>query len=459
MSKGGSTTSTVEVPEYIEKAARRNLTEADKIRKLGFIPEYGPTVAAFTPMQEAAFQGTAQAAGAFGLPGGGMSMQDISGGMPEPTTYAGGVRGYSALPIYEQALEAFGQARPGQKRYAESFFIDPFTGAAGSNMQAPVDYTVASTPGDLGGIGVGGGDDPYFPSVTLPVTSPVTPPVTPPVITPVAPGPVYGGVPTSPTDGAVFTSTDFSEEETPYTIVTPTDVRPPGYVDNTPSTFPEVREYYDSSPLNPSAPAVLKFDDGTSVDLGYDLGPSVAGGRGTIVPGQTTDIGLFTGGGLDAVGNFGQVGDFFGGIGDALGITNYSGTGGGLLGGLNVTGPPVENKVTSYSHATDNDKPAGPGDTGYEQDRYLEALQSGGTGIIYKDDRREVYLDGVLIGNPKSADSAEKMLREAKEKKAAAAQPSPLPADTSTSAGMEVRALPNGTEYYVDAAGNFAGLK
>jgi hypothetical protein len=119
------------------------------------------------------------------------------------------------------------------------------------------------------------------------------------------------------------------------------------------------------------------------------------------------------------------------------------------------------------AHSTDNDKPAGPGDTGYEQAQLLGNLQSGGTGIIYKDDRREVYLDGVLIGNPKSADSAKKMLAKAKEKKAAAAdvekaaapQPSPLPADTSTSAGMEVRALPNGTEYYVDAAGNFAGLK
>ena len=405
MSKGGSTTSTVEVPEYIEDAARRNLTEADKIRRLGFIPEYGPTVAAFTPMQEAAFQGTAQAAGAFGLPGGGMSMQDISGGMPAPTTYAGGVRGYSSLPIYEQALEAFGQARPGQKRYAESFFIDPVTGLPGSNMQAPVDYTVASTPGDLGGIGAGGGDDPYFP------------PVVPPVVPPVTPGPVYGGVPTSPTEGAVFTSTDFSGEETPYTIVTPTDVRPPGYVDNTPSTFPEVREYYDSSPLNPSAPAVLKFDDGTSVDLGYDLGPSVAGGRGTIVPGQTTDIGLFTGGGADGVGNLGQVGDFFGGIGDALGITDYSGTGGGLLGGLNVTGPPVENKVTSYSHATDNDRPAGPGDSGYDQARKLEALQSGGTGIIYMDDRRQVYVDGVMVANPKSAESAKKILARELAKK------------------------------------------
>jgi hypothetical protein len=135
------------------------------------------------------------------------------------------------------------------------------------------------------------------------------------------------------------------------------------------------------------------------------------------VPGQTTDIGLFTGGGADGVGNFGQVGDFFGGIGDALGITDYSGTGGGLLGGLNVTGPPVENKVTSYSHATDNDRPAGPGDTGYDQARKLEALQSGGTGIIYKDDRREVYVDGVMVGNPKSADSAKKILARELAKK------------------------------------------
>jgi len=458
MSKGGSTSSTVAVPEYIEDAARRNLTEADKIRRLGFIPEYGPTVAAFTPMQEAAFQGTAQAAGAFGLPGGGMSMQDISGGMPEPTTYAGGVRGYSSLPIYEQALEAFGQARPGQKRYAESFFIDPVTGLPGSNMQAPVDYTVASTPGDLGGIGAGGGvatgggaggDSAYFPETIT-------------------------GTPTAPTDGTVYTSTDYAGSEAPYTIVTPTDVRPPGYIDNTPSTFTEQRQYYDSSPMLPGGPAVIQYDDGTSIDLGYDLGPSVAGGRGTIVPAQPTytaqptqeqldyaktsldpfggagpDVtsgpiaGLVSGGGADGVGNFGQVGDFFG----------------DLLGGLNVTGPPVENKVTSYSHSTDNDKPAGPGDSGWEQDRYLEALQSGGTGIIYKDDRREVYLDGVLIGKPKRAETAEKMLREAKEEKAAASQPSTLSADTSTSAGMEVRALPNGTEYFVDAAGNFAGLK
>jgi len=65
------------------------------------------------------------------------------------------------------------------------------------------------------------------------------------------------------------------------------------------------------------------------------------------------------------------------------------------------------------SHATDNDRPAGPGDTGYEQAQLLSNLQRGGTGIIYKDDRREVYVDGVLIGNPKRAETADRMLAEA----------------------------------------------
>ena len=54
--KGGSTTSTVEVPQYIEDAARRNLERADLISKIGYVPYYGPEVAAMTPAQEAAFQ-------------------------------------------------------------------------------------------------------------------------------------------------------------------------------------------------------------------------------------------------------------------------------------------------------------------------------------------------------------------------------------------------------------------
>lgn len=110
--------------------------------------------------------------------------------------------------------------------------------------------------------------------------------------------------------------------------------------------------------------------------------------------------------------------DFGYGVGVTKPLTTYE----KFIG--SITGPPVENKVTSYSHATDNDKPPGPGDTGYEQAKLLKSLQSGGTGIIYNDDRREVYLDGVLIGKPKRAETAELMLAKAK---AAKKDPGPPP--------------------------------
>ena len=45
----------------------------------------------------------------------------------------------------------------------------------------------------------------------------------------------------------------------------------------------------------------------------------------TAIPGYTTpaETGIFSGGGLDNQGSYGAVGDFFGGIGNALGITKY----------------------------------------------------------------------------------------------------------------------------------------
>ena len=148
--KGGSSTTEVAVPEYIEEAARRNLNKAEGISQIGYTPYYGPDVAAFTPMQEAAFQNTADVASAFGLSGGDMSAQDLRGGVDAPTTYAGGVRGYSSAPMYEQSLEELGRQRPGQKNYIDSFFIDPVTGAAGSNVQPMIDYTDFETMAESG---------------------------------------------------------------------------------------------------------------------------------------------------------------------------------------------------------------------------------------------------------------------------------------------------------------------
>ena len=190
MGKGGSTTSTVEIPEYIEQAAKRNLNKAESISQIGYTPYYGPDVAAFTPFQQSAFQNTADVASAFGMnvP---LTQSNIMGGMDAPTTYANGVRGYSSAPMAEESLASLAASRPGQKDFIDSFFIDPFTGTAGNNVLPPVDYT----------------NLPFLPALTgsTPASTPVaggggvTPPPTPPVVTPapVVPASFVGGT-TSP---------------------------------------------------------------------------------------------------------------------------------------------------------------------------------------------------------------------------------------------------------------------
>jgi hypothetical protein len=137
--KGGGSTSEVTIPEYIERAAQRNLNKAEGISQIGYTPYYGPDVASFTPMQQAAFQNTADASSAFGMAAP-TSQQDIMGGMGAPTTYANGVSGYSSQPMFQQSLDKLQEERPGQFDYINSFFIDPFTGQAGSRVSAPVNY-------------------------------------------------------------------------------------------------------------------------------------------------------------------------------------------------------------------------------------------------------------------------------------------------------------------------------
>ena len=169
MGKGGSSTS-VEIPDYIENAARNNLARADFVSKLGFVPQsFGPTVAAFTPMEMSAFGNTAQAADAFGL--GAPTGADVFGGMGAPTTYADGIRAYSAAPLFNQTMNEFAAARPGQFNAINSMFIDPFGyNPAGTfdmgklvdiNSTPVIDDTTTSTPvtstPTTGGGGGGGG--------------------------------------------------------------------------------------------------------------------------------------------------------------------------------------------------------------------------------------------------------------------------------------------------------------
>lgn len=164
MGKGGSTSS-VTVPAWMEEAAKRNVTRGDKISLLGPVPlSYGPTVAGFTDSQIAGFDNTSNTASAFGLNAPGAFS------MGTPIEYANGVRGYSAAPLFEQKMNAFAEARPGQKSYIDSFFIDPFSGDYGYNATMPIDYQLAfpqATADDNGGVadvnnssvGMSGGSD------------------------------------------------------------------------------------------------------------------------------------------------------------------------------------------------------------------------------------------------------------------------------------------------------------
>lgn len=137
--KGGSTTSTVKIPAWLETAAQGNLARANEVSQIGYTPYYGPDVAALTPLQISGLQNTGQAASAFGL----ASPTDPMAGMPQSQTFAGGVQGYSSAPMFDQALAEFAQRNPGQAAAMADMFINPQTGALPTPVVAP---TVPTQP-------------------------------------------------------------------------------------------------------------------------------------------------------------------------------------------------------------------------------------------------------------------------------------------------------------------------
>lgn len=282
MSKGGSTTSEVKVPEYIEAAAQRNLNRADKVSQLGYVPEYGPSVAAFTPNQQAAFQNTANTADAFGMSSP-TSQRDIMGGMAPPTTYANGVQGYSSAPMYEQMVAELARNRPGQKSYIDSFFIDPTSG--NYSGQSPVDYTQYNTMAQDArnessanranqiAVAEAGAPRTYNTSTTT------------------------MNAPTSYLPGGV---NDPFLTSKPSQIIAGATGGIPGMTAGSDNVYTRTGSAAPTTSIRP----VARPD-------GLGSTPSSSGG-------------ILSGGGADGVGNFGKVGDVLGGIGDKLGVTNYS---------------------------------------------------------------------------------------------------------------------------------------
>lgn len=104
----GSSKSETKVPEWQNRAAQDALAAANRVANIRYTPYYGPDVAAMTPMQMAAFQGTNQAASAFGMPA-----SDLSTGMPKAQNF-NGMMAYSSGSMYDQALAELRRRNPEQ---------------------------------------------------------------------------------------------------------------------------------------------------------------------------------------------------------------------------------------------------------------------------------------------------------------------------------------------------------
>jgi hypothetical protein len=151
---GGSQTQSTTIPKFLEDAARENIALGNQVAGLGYVPYFGADVASFTPMQQASFQNTGQAANAFGLAGGNLTGME---GMPQPQQFAGGVSGYSSAPMFQETMAALEANNPAQFAAIQDMFNNPQTGARGNQPGMQMQQPGAEEPFSVFGRG-GGGD-------------------------------------------------------------------------------------------------------------------------------------------------------------------------------------------------------------------------------------------------------------------------------------------------------------
>jgi len=154
----GSKSTTVQenkIPRYLEEAGQMAVEEAQKIKEMGYLPYFGPEVAAINPYEQAMAQNVGGMASAYGLAA--PAAMDMSG---VNTATSGGVTGYTTAPAYFAALERLRETRPDQYEFfANLGRFDPITGAANPNYNPKPTNPLLSAAG-LGGGGIfGGGDD------------------------------------------------------------------------------------------------------------------------------------------------------------------------------------------------------------------------------------------------------------------------------------------------------------
>ena len=148
----------------MEEAGKLAVEEAKKIKEMGYLPYFGPEVAAINPYEQAMAQNVGGMASAFGMAA--PAALDMSG---VDTATSGGLTGYTTAPAYFSALERLRETRPDQYEFfANLGRFDPITGAANPNYNpnptttAPTPLGAGSGPEGFPGVGYASVDDSFY---------------------------------------------------------------------------------------------------------------------------------------------------------------------------------------------------------------------------------------------------------------------------------------------------------
>lgn len=154
--------STIKLPEWYEKGAQNAINFGTEVASGGYIPYIGPDVAALSPASKAGYQGIDAMSSAFGMPTGASSAY-----MPEEVTGAGGVKGYSSFPGFEQSMEALKAKFPGAYDFISKYSklgqgssINPSQVTPMQSNLAPGFNSTMNMIHGMGGGGAGGAPGP-----------------------------------------------------------------------------------------------------------------------------------------------------------------------------------------------------------------------------------------------------------------------------------------------------------
>ena len=118
--KGGSQSSQVQIPAYMEDALKQQIARAQAVQSMPYAPIMGPTMAGFTSGQKAGMESQAALAQRMGIIP--QSYDVTAGYMPSATDVGGGLSAYSSYPgAKERVLAAF-EENPELRRQYEGLY-------------------------------------------------------------------------------------------------------------------------------------------------------------------------------------------------------------------------------------------------------------------------------------------------------------------------------------------------